>query len=72
MNIPNLVLDQKSDISVQKYFEICESMKNSEMLYFPIFMQILVDFDKLYQNWFKYLQFGLLFSFWSTLKTLIF
>jgi hypothetical protein len=50
---------------------IVESMKNSvfsEMLYFQIFVQILVDFDKLYQNWFKYLQFGFLFSFWSTLK----
>ncbi len=75
MTISNLVLDLKSDISVQryrKYSRINEKFSHLRMLYFQILVQILVDFDKLYQNLFKNSQFGILFSFWSTLKTLIF
>ncbi len=75
MTIPNLVLDLKSDISLQryrKYTRINGKFSLLKMLYFQILVQILVDFDKLYQVQFKYLQFRFLFSFWSTLKTLIF
>jgi hypothetical protein len=76
MTISNLVLDIKSDISVQRYRKYTRINEKFSLLrnafFFQILVQILVDFDKLYQNWFKYFQFGLLFSFWSTLKTLIF
>jgi hypothetical protein len=74
MTISNLVLDRKSDLSKQRYTKNTriENPMSSKMIYFQILMKILVDFIKLYQNWFKNLQFEFLFSIWSTLKIVIF
>jgi hypothetical protein len=57
MTITNLVLDQKSDFSMQRYFEIYESTsKISEFLRCSKtkitiqIVSILTNFDKIYQN----------------------
>ncbi len=57
MAIPNLALDQKSDFSMQKYFEICEStskiskfLRCSKMKIKIQIVSIWTNFDIIYQN----------------------